>query len=375
MIPFNTPYFVGTETELIATAFANKSISGDGLFGKKSQALLEEQLGVKKVLLTTSCTHALEMAAILLNLKPGDEIIVPSYTFASTALAFVMHGATPVFADIRSDTLNIDESKLEGLITPHTRAIVIVHYAGVGCEMDSIMQIVKRYNLILIEDNAHGLYGKYKGKYLGTFGAFATQSFHETKNIICGEGGALLINDASYIERAEIIREKGTNRSRFFRGEVDKYTWVDKGSSYVLSDILGAVLYAQLTAVKEIQKKREAIWWFYYKHLKGWAIENNVTLPVVPDYCDQTWHMFYLLMPSLQARTRFIDFLKRHEIGAVFHYLPLDSSVMAVDLGCASDPCPVTENIANRLVRLPFFTGLSKKEGIDVVNSVRKFRC
>ena len=268
MIPFNRPCWVGNEAELIAEAFAGQSIAGDGPFGKKTQALLEKQLGVKKVLLTTSCTHALEMAAILLNLQPGDEVIVPSYGFVTTALAFFMHGAKPVFADIRPDTLNIDETKLAPLINNRTRAIVLIHYAGVGCEMDIIMEMAERHNLVIIEDNAHGLYGKYKGKYLGTFGALATQSFHETKNITCGEGGALLINDPSYIERAEIIREKGTNRSLFFRGEVDKYTWIDKGSSYVMSDILAAFLYAQMTQKDEIQSKRKMIWEHYDQYLK-----------------------------------------------------------------------------------------------------------
>jgi len=374
MIPFNRPYCVGTETELIATAFTNKSISGDGPFGKKAQVQLEQQLGVKKVLLTTSCTHALEMAAILLNLQAGDEIIVPSYTFVSTALAFVMHGAKIVFADIRPDTLNIDESKLESLITARTRAIVIVHYAGVSCEMDSIMETIKRHNLILIEDNAHGLYGKYKGKHLGTFGTFATQSFHETKNITCGEGGALLINDSSYNERAEIIREKGTNRSRFFRGEVDKYTWVDKGSSYVLSDILAAFLYAQLNEADKIQTKRKTIWQFYHKHLKDWANANNVRLPVIPKHCEQAYHMFYLLMPSLQARTNFINHLKENKIGAVFHYLPLHKSDMGHKLGAEQYHCPVTENISDRLVRLPFFNDMTEEELGIVVTTIQNYK-
>jgi dTDP-4-amino-4,6-dideoxygalactose transaminase len=314
------------------------------------------------------------MAAILLNLQPGDEVIVPSYTFVSTALAFVMHGAKPVFADIRPDTLNIDESKLEDLITARTRAIVVVHYAGVGCEMDSIMESVKRHNLILIEDNAHGLYGKYKGRYLGTFGTFATQSFHETKNITCGEGGALLINDPSYSERAEIIREKGTNRSRFFRGEVDKYTWVDKGSSYVLSDILGAFLYAQLNEADKIQKKRKTIWNYYYEHLKDWAITNDVRLPIIPKHCEQAYHMFYLLMPSLEARTHFISYLKENEIGAVFHYLPLHKSDMGCKLGGEQYHCPVTENVSDRLVRLPFFNDMTEKELITVTKVILNYK-
>jgi dTDP-4-amino-4,6-dideoxygalactose transaminase len=370
-IPFNRPCWVGNETALIAEAFANMFTAGDGPFGKKAQAQLEAQLGVEKVLLTTSCTHALEIAAILLNLQPGDEVIVPSYTFVSTALAFVMHGAKPVFADIRPDTLNIDETKLEALVTSRTRAIVVVHYAGVGCEMDTIMGIAKQHRLIVIEDNAHGLYGKYNGKYLGTFGTFATQSFHETKNITCGEGGALLINDSSYIERAEIIREKGTNRSRFFRGEVDKYTWVDKGSSYVISDILAAFLHAQLNEADNIQRKRQIIWNYYYKQLKDWAITNDVRLPIIPEHCEQAYHMFYLLMPSLKARTHFLKYLKENDILAVFHYLPLHKSDMGRKIGCEQSHCPVTENVSDRLVRLPFFNDMSEEELTIVTTRIR----
>ena len=370
MIPFNRPCWVGNEAELIAEAFAGQSIAGDGPFGKKTQALLEKQLGVKKVLLTTSCTHALEMAAILLNLQPGDEVIVPSYGFVTTALAFFMHGAKPVFADIRPDTLNIDETKLAPLINNRTRAIVLIHYAGVGCEMDTIMEMAERHNLVIIEDNAHGLYGKYKGKYLGTFGALATQSFHETKNITCGEGGALLINDPSYIERAEIIREKGTNRSLFFRGEVDKYTWIDKGSSYVMSDILAAFLYAQMTQKDEIQSKRKMIWEHYDQYLKDWATKNDVHLPTIAEYCESAYHAFYLLMPSLNARTHFINYLKENGINAVFHYLPLHKSEMGCKLGGEQYHCPVTEDMSDRLVRLPFFNDISKKELTAVTEAI-----
>jgi dTDP-4-amino-4,6-dideoxygalactose transaminase len=373
MIPFNRPCWVGNEAELIAEAFAGKSIAGDGPFGKKTQTLLEKQLGVKKVLLTTSCSHALEMAAILLNLQPGDEVIVPSYGFVTTALAFFMHGAKPVFADIRPDTLNIDETKLAPLINNRTRAIVLIHYAGVGCEMDTIMEMAERHNLVIIEDNAHGLYGKYKGKYLGTFGALATQSFHETKNITCGEGGALLINDPSYIERAEIIREKGTNRSRFFRGEVDKYTWIDKGSSYVMSDILAAFLYAQMTQKDEIQSKRKMIWKHYYQSLKDWATKNDVRLPTVPTYCESAYHAFYLLMPSLEIRTHFINYLKENGINAVFHYLPLHKSDMGRKLGGEQSHCPVTEDMSDRLVRLPFFNDISKEELTAVTEAIQNY--
>ncbi len=373
MIPFNRPCWVGNEAELIAEAFAGQSIAGDGPFGKKTQTLLEKQLGVKKILLTTSCTHALEMAAILLNLQPGDEVIVPSYGFVTTTLAFFMHGAKPVFADIRPDTLNIDETKLAPLINDRTRAIVLIHYAGVGCEMDTIMEIAERHNLVIIEDNAHGLYGKYKGKYLGTFGALATQSFHETKNITCGEGGALLINEPSYIERAEIIREKGTNRSRFFRGEVDKYTWIDKGSSYVMSDILAAFLYAQITQKDEIQSKRKMIWEHYDQYLKNWATKNDVHLPTIAEYCESAYHAFYLLMPSLNARTHFINYLKENGINAVFHYLPLHKSEMGCKLGGKQYHCPVTEDMSDRLVRLPFFNDISKKELTAVTEAIQNY--
>ena len=373
MIPFNRPCWVGNEAEVIAQVFANEYIAGDGPFGKKVQILLEKQLGVKKALLTTSCTHALEMAAMLLNLQSGDEVIVPSYGFVTTVLAFVMHGAKPVFADIRLDTLNIDETKLEPLINDRTRAIVLIHYAGVGCEMDAIMAMAKQHNLIVIEDNAHGLYGKYKGKYLGTFGTFTTQSFHETKNITCGEGGALLINEPSYIERADIIREKGTNRSQFFRGQVDKYTWLDKGSSYVMSDILAAFLYAQMTQKDQIQSKRKIIWEYYNQHLQEWATKNHVHLPSVPEHCESAYHAFYLLMPSLDVRTHFIKYLKENGISAVFHYLPLHQSEMGRKLGGEQYHCPVAEDISDRLVRLPFFNDISKEELATVMEAIQNY--
>lgn len=371
MIVFNKPYYTGAETELITTAFASNSISGDGAFGKRTQMKLEQRLGVKKVLLTTSCTHALEMAAILLNLKQGDEVIVPSYTFVSTVLAFVMHGARPVFADIRPDTLNIDETKLEELITPNTKAIVIVHYAGVACEMDAIMAVTKNYDLALIEDNAHGLCGKYKGKFLGSFGDFSTLSFHETKNITCGEGGALLINDESHIQRAEIIREKGTDRSRFFRGEIDKYSWVDVGSSYVLSDILAAFLFAQLVELDQIQLLRKKVWDFYYMRLETWASDNEVSLPTIPSECEQAYHMFYLIMPSLESRSKFINYLRAKGISAVFHYLPLHSSKMGSFFLSDDAECPVSATVSSRLVRLPFFTGISRNELDEVVSAIK----
>ena len=322
-IPFNRPGFIGNEIRYISQAIEHGHVSGDGLFTKKCSAFLEQTLGAPKVLLTTSCTHALELSALLLAHDRGDEVIVPSFTFVSCVNAFVLHGYRPVFIDIRPDTLNMDEAQLERRITPRTRAIVPVHYGGVGCEMDVIMEIAERHGVAVVEDNAHGLFGKYKGKYLGAFGCLATQSFHETKNFTCGEGGALLINDLKYIERAEIIREKGTNRSRFFRGQLDKYTWVDIGSSYLPSDILAAFLYAQLEAREQIQAKRQRIWEFYYDNLKDWAEEHGIRLPIVPSHCENIYHMFYIMLPSLEQRQALISHLKAHSILAVFHYLPL----------------------------------------------------
>ena len=332
-------------------------------------------LQVRSALVTTSCTHALEMAAILLNIRPGDEVILPAFTFVSTANAFVIHGARPVFCDIRPDTLNLDESKLEALITPRTRAIVPVHYAGVGCEMDAILEIAGRHGVPVVEDNAHGLFGKYRGRWLGSFGCLATQSFHETKNITCGEGGALLINEDCFEERAEIIREKGTNRARFFRGQVDKYSWVDVGSSYVMSDVLAAFLYGQLDKWREIQAKRKAIWERYDAELADWTAANGVRRPVVPDHCEQAWHMYYLLMPSLEARTAFISRLKAKAITAVFHYLPLNRSEYASRMandGWQMVECPVTEDVSDRIVRLPFYTSMTDEDQQRVIEVVRE---
>jgi dTDP-4-amino-4,6-dideoxygalactose transaminase len=328
---------------------------------------------VPKVLLTTSCTHALEMSAILLNIKPGDEVIVPSFTFVSTINAFVIRGAQPIFADIKPDTLNLDETKIEKLINSRTKAIVPVHYAGVGCEMDPILDIAGQHDIPVVEDNAHGLFGKYKGKWLGTFGCMATQSFHETKNITCGEGGALLINEPKYNERAEIIREKGTNRSLFFRGQIDKYSWVDIGSSYLPSDILAAFLYAQLARWEQIQEKRKKIWDYYYNNLKDWAEEQEVALPVVPGHCEQAYHMFYMLMPSLEQRQALITYLRNRNIMAVFHYLPLHLSKMGQ--GFAGNPknCPITQDVSNRLVRIPFYNGLTEDDQACVVEAITDF--
>ena len=379
MIPFNRPMLVGREQTYVNEAFAARRLSGDGPFCRRSERLLEESVGTKRALLTTSCTHALEMSAFLLDIAPGDEVIVPSFTFVSTVNAFAIRGATAVFADVRPDTLNLDERKLEALLTPRTKAIVPVHYAGVGCEMDEILAIAGARGIPVVEDNAHGLYGTYRGRALGTLGALATQSFHETKNFTCGEGGALLVNGSPQwpagplTARAEILREKGTNRAQFFRGQVDKYTWVDVGSSYVLSDVLGALLLGQLEARAEIQQKRGHIWKTYARELAPWAAQNGVGLPTVPSHCEQAFHMFYMLLPDLAKRTAFIEHLKQRGIGAVFHYVPLHLSPMGARLGGKAGDCPVTESVSDRLVRLPFFVELSESEQAEVIEAVRAF--
>jgi dTDP-4-amino-4,6-dideoxygalactose transaminase len=373
-IGFNRPIVVGNEKTYMAEAMASDKISGDGPFTRKASALLEQNLGVPKVLLTTSCTHALEMFALLLEIQPGDEVILPSFTFVSTVNAFVLRGARPVFADVRADTLNLDESQLEKLITDRTRAIVPVHYAGVGCEMDAILEIAGRHKLAVMEDNAHGLFGKYRGKYLGTFGALAAQSFHETKNFTCGEGGALLINQAEMVEKAEIIREKGTNRSRFFRGQVDKYTWVDIGSSYLPSDILAAYLLGQLEQREKVQAHRKKVWEFYDKNLQDWALAHEVQLPHVPGNCEQAYHMFYMLLPNLELRHGLIRHLRERGIEAVFHYLPLHLSEMGRKFGGKEGDCPVTERVSEQLVRLPFHNALTEEEMGEVVEAVEGFR-
>lgn len=372
-IPFNRPSLVGNEMDNLVRAIALGHISGDGEFTKRCHRLLEEALGVRKTLLTTSCTHALEMAALLANIQPGDEVIVPSFTFVSSINAFVLRGARPVFADIRPDTLNLDENKILSLITKQTKAILPIHYAGVGCEMDQIQEISSHHGLTVIEDNAHGLFAKYKGRYLGTFGRFATQSFHETKNFSCGEGGALLINNPEDIERAEIIREKGTDRSRFFRGQVDKYSWVDVGSSYLPSDMLAAFLLAQLEARERIQARRKKIWLRYHQSLSDWAESNNVGLPTIPDYCEQSYHMFYLLMPSLTTRQELIAHLRHQGILSVFHYLPLHLSTMGRKFDGKEGDCPVTESISDRLLRLPFYFDLSEEDQQTVISQICRF--
>ena len=372
-IPFNRVDLQGNEIKYINKSVEKGHLSGDGYYTKKCSHILEKSLNVSKVLLTTSCTHALEMTAILADIQPGDEVIIPSFTFVSTVNAFVLRGATPIFVDIRSDTLNLDESQLESVITEKTKMIIPVHYAGVGCEMDEILRIANKYNLIVVEDNAHGLFGKYKDKYLGTFGDFSTNSFHETKNFTSGEGGALVINDTKDIKRSEIIREKGTNRSAFFRGQVDKYNWVDIGSSYLPSDILAGFLYAQFEKRNEIQSKRKKIWDYYNNNLGDWAKNINVKLPYIPDYCEQTYHMFYMLLPSLEVRTDFIKYMKKKNIACVFHYLPLNSSPMGNKFGWSTGDCPITETISDTIVRLPFYNDFLKD--IDyVIEAILNFK-
>ena len=373
-IPFNRSGLEGQEIGHMSRSISIGQIAGDQSYSRKCQALLEEVLGAPKVLLTTSCTHALELAALLLDIGPDDEVIVPSFTFVSTANAFVLRGASIRFADIRPDTLNINENQIERLLSPRTRAIVPVHYAGVGCEMDALLAMARPRQIAIVEDNAHGLFGKYKQRWLGTFGALATQSFHETKNITCGEGGALVVNDPAFIERAEVMREKGTNRSRFFRGQVDKYSWVDIGSSYVMSDVLAAFLYGQLEVWRQIQDKRRRIWHQYDAELRDWALARDIRCPVVPDSCEQAYHMYYLLLPSLEIRQALIAFLKARGILAVFHYLPLHLSPMGQKLGGRPGACPVSENMSDRLLRLPFYNSLDPASQGRVIDAIHDFR-
>jgi len=371
-IPFNRPAIVGEEMRYVADAVRRGRISGDGEYTRRCHRLLEQELGAPKVLLTASCTHALEMTALLLDVGPGDEVIMPSFTFVSTANAFALRGARPVFADIRPDTLNLDEAALEPLVTARTRAIVPVHYAGVGCAMDVILDVAARHRLAVVEDNAHGLFGTCEGRLLGSFGALSTLSFHETKNFTCGEGGGLVVNDPALVERAEIVREKGTNRSQFFRGEIDKYTWVDLGSSYLPSDLLAAFLYAQLEQRERVQAARQAIWQRYAEELAQWAAGYGVRLPVVPPGCEQPAHLFYLLLPSLAVRQALIEHLKRQGILAVFHYVPLHLSPYGRRLG-GERSCPVAEDVADRLLRLPLFYDLAAADQGRVIDAVRSF--
>jgi dTDP-4-amino-4,6-dideoxygalactose transaminase len=349
-------------------------ISGDGIFTSKCHDILESVLGVPRAFLTTSCTHALEMSAFLLDIKRGDEVILPSFTFPSVANAFVLRGARPLFTDIRPDTLNLDEEQLAKVITPFTRVILPVHYAGVGCEMDQINEIARHHGIAVVEDNAHGLFGAYRGRALGTFGQMATQSFHETKNFSCGEGGALLVNDPAFVERAEVIREKGTNRKQFYRGQVDKYTWIDRGSSFLPSDILAAVLYAQLEVRESIQAQRAAVWNTYFRELSGWAAKHGVRLPFVPEHCEQTHHIFYLLMPNAEARSALIEHLSSRRILSVFHYMPLHLSRMGQGFGGYPGQCPVAESVSDCLLRLPLYSALNESDQARVIDTIKTFR-
>ena len=373
MINFNVPPFVGTEHKYIQEAISGHKISGDGVFTKRCSAWLEEQSGAVKVLLTTSCTHATEMAALLADIQPGDEVIMPSYTFVSTADAFVLRGAKAVFVDIRPDTMNIDENLIEAAITPKTRAIVPVHYAGVACEMDTIMALAEKYGLKVIEDAAQGVMSYYKGRALGSIGDYGCYSFHETKNYSMGEGGALLIRDPKEVERAEIIREKGTNRSKFFRGEIDKYTWVAAGSSYLPSELNAAYLYGQLEQAQDIFDDRMASWNRYYAGLTPLKEQGRLELPVVPEGCEHNAHMFYIKTKDLEERTELIAYLKARKVHTVFHYIPLHSSPAGRELGRFHGEDRYTTRESERLLRLPMYYGLKPEEVDTVVDAIRSF--
>ena len=373
-IPFNKPSLVGNELRYVQQAIDAGHISGNGAFTRRCHAHLEEWLGARRAFLTTSCTHALEMAALLLEIAPNDEVIVPAFTFVSTANAFVVHGARPVFVDVRPDTLNLDETRVAVAITHRTRAIVPVHYAGVGCEMDALSALATG-RIAIVEDNAHGLAGAYRGRFLGTLGTFAALSFHETKNVSCGEGGALLLNDDRYVRRAEILWEKGTDRARFSRGEIDKYNWVDVGSSFLPSDLAAAFLCAQLEEREAIQRRRREGWTTYATRLGPWAAAEGVRLPVVPAHCEQAYHMFYMLMPSQDARARLLAHLGSCGILGVFHYQPLHCSPMGERFGARPGDCPVAEDVSARIVRLPFYGALTPVEQDAVCRAVEQVRC
>lgn len=373
MIPFNIPAYTGKEKEYINKAIESGKICGDGNFTKKCSHWLQEHTGSQKVLLTTSCTHATEMAALLCEIQPGDEIIMPSYTFVSTADAFVLRGGIPVFVDIRPDTMNIDEKLIEEAVTDRTKAIVPVHYAGVSCEMDSIMQIAEKYHLRVIEDAAQGMMSTYKGKALGTIGDYGCYSFHETKNYTMGEGGALLIRDKENTEAAEIIREKGTNRSQFFRGMVDKYTWVEKGSSYLPSELNAAYLYAQLEKAEEINKKRLALYNQYYELLLPLKEKGYLELPFVPEECEHNAHMFYIKVKDLEERTSLINFLREHGVASAFHYIPLHSAPAGIKYGRFSGIDRFTTKESERILRLPMYYGLKNGELEKVSDEIKKF--
>ncbi len=373
MIRFNVPPYVGTELDYIKDAISLNKICGDGKYTKLCNEWMEERFEAGKVMLTTSCTHALEMSAILSDIKPGDEVIMPSFTFVSTADAFVGRGAKAVFVDIRPDTMNIDETLIEAAITEKTKAIVPVHYAGVSCEMDTIMDIARRHNLKVIEDAAQGVMSKYKGRFLGTIGDYGCYSFHETKNYSMGEGGAIVINHEDMIEKAEIIREKGTNRSKFFRGQIDKYTWVDYGSSYLPSDMNAAYLYAQLMKADEIFDNRMAIWNRYNEELKELADEGLIELPVIPDECEHNAHMFYFKARNLEERTKLLSFMKENDVLAIFHYIPLHTAPAGLKYGVFSGEDKYTTVESERLARLPMYYGLTESDQTKVIETVKKF--
>lgn len=371
-IPFNKPFCSGKEFEYMKDAVLRGKISGDGFYSEKLHSFMESKFGAKKALFVTSGTAALDMAALLTNVKIGDEVILPSYTFVSTANAFVLRGAKVVFADIEEDTLNIDPSEIERLVTEKTKAIVPVHYAGISCQMDEILKIASENNLLVIEDAAQGVNSMYRNKYLGTIGTIGCYSFHETKNYVCGEGGAILLNDSDLIERAEIIREKGTNRSKFFRGEIDKYTWVDVGSSYIGSDLLAAYLWAQFEMLEEIQSRRKHIFKAYYQGLEPLEEQGLLRLPRIPDYCSPNYHMFYILMPDECARNQMMEYLKQEKINATFHYIPLHLSPMGQSMGYKEGDFPITESLASRIIRLPFYYDLSDKDISRVISTIQE---
>lgn len=372
-IPFNKPSVVGSELTYVGQAVAGGHASGDGPFTRLAQSMLEKAFGANRVLLTTSCTAALELAALLCDLRPGDEVIVPSYTFVSTANAFVLRGAKPVFVDIRADTLNLDERLIEQAITPRTRAIFPIHYAGVACEMDAIMDIADRHGLLVVEDAAQGVYARYRDRWLGTIGHLGCYSFHETKNISCGEGGALVINDPAMEQRAEILREKGTNRSQFIRGQTDKYTWVDVGSSYLPSDMLAAFLVGQIENMEKITRRRGEIFDRYVTILAPLAERHLIRLPVVPEHCTSNYHMFYILTADIEERTALIAHLGAAGVLAVFHYVPLHSSPFAQSLGIPQMNLPITEELSSRLLRLPMYFDLTDEEVDEVASLVLDF--
>ncbi len=372
-IPFNRPFIAGKELHYIAQAVVQGQIAADGLYTKQCSRFLEQRFGSSRVLLTPSCTAALEMAALLCDLGPDDEVIMPSYTFVSTAAAIVRTGAHPVFVDVRSDTLNLDETKIEDFICPRTKMIVPVHYAGVACEMDTIMDIAARHGLRVLEDAAQGVNSFYKGRALGSIGNFGAYSFHETKNVICGEGGALCVNDARFVRRAEIIRDKGTNRQQYFRGEIDKYTWVDVGSSYVPSEISAAFLWGQLEQIEMITERRRAIFQRYSDAFAPLEAAGLLRTPRIPQECQPNYHMFYILLPTPDLRDRLMAHLKAEGILAVFHYIPLHSSPMGEELGCASWDLPVTQDISPRLLRLPFYFDLSPRDQDEVIQRITDF--